>query len=169
MLIRKLDPDQFVDAYDVKEQMFYPWSDVVETPFGSGWLVVEPGRRTKPHNHHEGETFFILRGRGKMTVGDESRHVEPGDVIYFPPFGDHILENTSEHEDLHFLTIWWEDMTAVSGLKRQEAVSHSAQPRRLLVVTAAAGARPELPPVAAAAAIHSRYARLRGARVRTIA
>ena len=34
MLIRKLDPSQFEDAYDVKEQMFYPWNDVVETPFG---------------------------------------------------------------------------------------------------------------------------------------
>ncbi|HVR10866.1 MAG TPA: cupin domain-containing protein, partial [Thermoanaerobaculia bacterium] len=130
MLIRKLDPEQFVDAYDVKEQMFYPWSDVVETPFGTGWLVVEPGRRTKPHNHHEGETFFILRGRGKMTVGDESREVEPGDVIYFPPFGDHILENTSPHEDLHFLTIWWENMAAVAGLKRQPAAGSPEPSRR---------------------------------------
>jgi mannose-6-phosphate isomerase-like protein (cupin superfamily) len=180
MLIRKLDPEQFVDAYDVKEQMFYPWSDVVETPFGSGWLVVEPGRRTKPHNHHEGETFFILRGQGKMTVGDESRTVEPGDVIYFPPFGDHILENTSEHEDLHFLTIWWEDMAAVAGLKRQAATASLPEPTRLLVVTAvtadradAAGASPSPPsppsPVSRAAAIHSRYARLRGARVRALA
>ena len=35
MLIRSVDPARLVDAYDVKEQMFYPWSEVAATPFGS--------------------------------------------------------------------------------------------------------------------------------------
>ncbi|HLX07501.1 MAG TPA: cupin domain-containing protein [Thermoanaerobaculia bacterium] len=164
MLIRKLDPGQFEDSYDAKEQMFYPWNDVVQTPFGTGWLVVEPGRRTKPHNHHESETFFILHGRGKLTAGSESREVGPGDVIYFPPFGDHILENTSPQEDLHFLTIWWEDMAAVAGLKDAAAGSHPDGRQRLLAVAASSGTA-----AVSAAAIHARYARLCGAAVRTYA
>ena len=117
MLIRSVHPGRLVDAYDVKEQMFYPWPEVVTTPFGTGWLVVEPGRRTKPHNHHEHETFFILRGRGKMTAGGDSREVGPGDVIYLPPFGEHILENVSPSDDLHFLSIWWEDPAVLAGLE----------------------------------------------------
>jgi mannose-6-phosphate isomerase-like protein (cupin superfamily) len=156
MLIRKFDPAQLVDAYDVKEQMFYPCSEVAATPFGSAWLVVEPGRRTKPHNHHEGETFIILRGRGRMTVGEETRPVEPGDVIYLPPFGDHILENESLHEDLHFLTIWWEDAAAVAKLK--EKAGGAPPRRRRVLVSAGAGARLD-------AQIHARYVRLCGGRV----
>jgi methionyl-tRNA synthetase len=163
MLIRKFDPAQLVDAYDVKEQMFYPWNDVVATPFGTAWLVVEPGRRTKPHNHHEGETFFILRGRGTMTVGGESRDVEPGDVVYLPPFGEHILENTSPHEDLHFLTIWWEDAAAVAALKEQPANGRAESRQKILTVAAGGG---EDGP-RRAAEIHARYARLCGAQVRS--
>src|ERR1700688_1529129 len=129
MLIRSVDPARLVDAYDVKEQMFYPWPEVAATPFGSGWLVVEPGRRTKPHNHHENETFFILRGHGRMTVGGESREVMPGDVIYLPAFGEHILENISPSDDLHFLSIWWEDPAVLASLK-QPARGRGAPPRR---------------------------------------
>jgi mannose-6-phosphate isomerase-like protein (cupin superfamily) len=160
MLIRKFDPAQLVDAYDVKEQMFYPWSEVAATPFGSAWLVVEPGRRTKPHNHHEGETFFILRGRGRMTVGGDTREVEPGDVVYLPPFGDHILENESPHEDLHFLSIWWEDPAAVAGLKEKPAGDSPGGRRVLAVAAGAAGLDAE---------IHARYVRLCGIEVQTFA
>jgi len=141
MLIRSVDPSRLVDAYDVKEQLFYPWPEVAATPFGSGWLVVEPGRRTKPHNHHEHETFFILRGQGRMTAGGESREVEPGDVIYLPPFGEHILENTSSRDDLHFLSIWWEDPAVLAGLK--EPAGGEQRPARptLAVAVCAGGAR----------------------------
>jgi mannose-6-phosphate isomerase-like protein (cupin superfamily) len=160
MLIRKLDPDQFALAYDVQEQMFFPWENVVSTPFGTGWLVVEPGQRTKPHNHHEHESFFILRGRGRMTFAGESEDVEPGHVIYLPAFGDHILENTSDSEDLHFLTIWWEDPSVVPALKDATLAAKAPAHAEVLLALAAT------PAVAAAAAVHARYLGLRGTPVR---
>ena len=173
MLIRSVDPGQLVDAYDVKEQMFYPWPEVVTTPFGTGWLVVEPGRRTKPHNHHEHETFFILRGRGRMTAGGDSREVGPGDVIYLPPFGDHILENLSPCEDLHFLSIWWEDPAVLAGLEEPPASGRPRLPRRTLAVAVCAGGAHG--PTAADLAgpvlgteILARFAGLQGATVRTL-
>jgi methionyl-tRNA synthetase len=174
MLIRSVDPSRLVDAYDVKEQLFYPWPEVAATPFGSGWLVVEPGRRTKPHNHHEHETFFILRGQGMMTAGGESREVGPGDVVYLPPFGDHILENTSPRDDLHFLSIWWEDPAVLAGLKQPAAAGGRPQPSPLtLAVAVCAGG--DRGPVAADLAgpclgieILARFARLQGARVRSV-
>ncbi|HTQ78483.1 MAG TPA: cupin domain-containing protein [Thermoanaerobaculia bacterium] len=182
MLIRKLNPAEFVESYNCQEQMFYPWSEVVATPFGTGWLVLPPGQTSKPHHHHESETFFILRGRGRMTVGAESREVEAGDVIYLPPFGDHILKNISA-EDLHFISIWWEDPASVSGLKDaglqvaglQEPGAKTAEgaeasaadlPRRLLLVSAGLDGEPRSLP-RRVAEIQSRYARLSGAQVRT--
>ncbi|HEY6320600.1 MAG TPA: cupin domain-containing protein [Thermoanaerobaculia bacterium] len=172
MLIRSVDPGRLVDAYDVKEQMFYPWPEVVTTPFGTGWLVVEPGRRTKPHNHHEHETFFILRGRGRMTAGGDSREVGPGDVIYLPPFGDHILENLSPCEDLHFVSIWWEDPAVLAGLKEPPASGRPRLPRRTLAVAVCAGgargpAAADLAGPVLGTEILARFASLQGATVRT--
>jgi mannose-6-phosphate isomerase-like protein (cupin superfamily) len=178
MLIRSVDPGRLVDAYDVKEQLFYPWPEVAATPFGTGWLVVEPGRRTKPHNHHEHETFFILRGRGRMTAGGDSRDVGPGDVIYLPPFGEHILENVSPSDDLHFLSIWWEDPAVLAGLKQPPASGRARLPRRILAVAVCAGAgagggaheptAAELAGPALGAEILARFAGLQGATVRTL-
>jgi methionyl-tRNA synthetase len=173
MLIRSVDPARLVDAYDVKEQMFYPWPEVAATPFGSGWLVVEPGRRTKPHNHHEHETFFILRGRGRMTVAGESRDVTPGDVIYLPAFGEHILENLSPCDDLHFLSIWWEDPAVLASLKGPAVSSRALLPRHLLAVAVCAGgargpAAADLAGPVLGAEILARFASLQGASVRSL-
>ncbi len=109
MLIRKLDPSTFFNAYGVDLQLLYPWEGTVRTPFGAAWAQIPPAGSTKHHNHQEGETFFIMRGRGRMTVGEESVEVEPGDVVFQTPFDKHTLVNLSDSEPLLFLTVWWED------------------------------------------------------------
>jgi mannose-6-phosphate isomerase-like protein (cupin superfamily) len=42
-------------------------------------------------------------GEGEMSVGDETRHVIPGDAIWIPPGEAHALENTGE--ELLFLIV----------------------------------------------------------------
>ncbi len=110
MFVRKVNPDEFQECYDTLCQELYPWQDVVNPPFNSMRCVVEPGKITHIHNHHEGETFFILEGEGKIAVGNETETVGAGDVIYLPPFLNHTLENTSAQNKLSFITVWWEDM-----------------------------------------------------------
>ncbi len=104
-----IDPEKLFHAYGVDLQLLYPWEGVVEPPFGAAWAILAPGSRTKVHQHQEGETFFIARGQGKMSVGGETVEVSPGSVIFQRPFQEHVLENTSTEEDLLFLTVWWED------------------------------------------------------------
>jgi methionyl-tRNA synthetase len=87
--------------------------------------------------------------------------VEPGDVIYLPPFGDHELLNTAPAEDLHFLTVWWEDAATIAGLREGAPSAAAARPRAILTVATSGAA-------AAAAAIHGRYAAARGSRVRPL-
>ncbi|MGD2113602.1 MAG: class I tRNA ligase family protein [Acidobacteriota bacterium] len=147
MLIRKLDPDAFVRAYNVDLQLLYPWEGVVEPPFGAAWAVLAPGESTKPHAHQECETFFIARGRGEMSIGDETVEVGPGAVSFHRPFHDHRLTNTSDTEDLLFLTVFWEDRGQWDGDREdgeegQEAEEASAGPaagaaRERALVTAA--------------------------------
>jgi mannose-6-phosphate isomerase-like protein (cupin superfamily) len=42
-------------------------------------------------------------GEGEMSVGDETRHVVPGDAVFIPPGAAHALENTGE--ELLFLIV----------------------------------------------------------------
>jgi len=107
--IRNIDPENFVSAYNVDLQLLYPWEGVVEPPFGAVWAVLAPGETTKPHAHQECETFVILKGRGMMSVGDERQAVGPGATTFHRPFDNHLLTNTSDSEELVFLSIFWEE------------------------------------------------------------
>jgi mannose-6-phosphate isomerase-like protein (cupin superfamily) len=165
MFIQKLDPDKFGEAYNVKGQLVYPWEGVVTPPFGAGWGVIEPGGATKHHNHQEGETFFFIKGRGRMQIGDEVQEVGPGDVVYHPPFNGHILQNPSDTEDLLFLSLWWEDRQLWEG-RRESAVLAEERPRRMVVAAALPASGPlrldTLAGPALAADVLVRYLRLRG-------
>ena len=139
MNVQHLDPEKFLQAYNVDLQLLYPWEGVVEPPFGAAWAVLAPGESTKLHQHQEGETFFVMRGSGTMKVDDESTTVNPGSVVFQRPFHQHVLTNTSETEELMFLTVWWEDRQLWSQkamTEGPEAKTEPEAPRRLMVTSA---------------------------------
>lgn len=133
MFIRKRNAEESIHETDISYRFLYPWQEVVNTPFNSMWCTVEVGKESTPHNHHDVETFFITQGRGVMTVNDESIEVEAGDVVYLPPLSTHSLKNTSQEEDLLFLTVWWEDMTILNEQVEQKERKASASFRSVLV------------------------------------
>ncbi|MEM9292524.1 MAG: class I tRNA ligase family protein [Acidobacteriota bacterium] len=147
MLIRKLDPESLVSAYNVDLQVLYPWEGVVEPPFGAAWAVLAPGESTKPHAHQECETFFVARGEGLLAIGEERQQVGPGSVSFHPPFNSHILTNTSSDEELLFLTVWWEDKGRWAGESSegpQQAAADSGSREGAAALPAAPGVRPGL-------------------------
>ena len=57
--------------------------------------VLPAGAAVGRHFHIETEEiYYILRGAGRMTVGDEVREVTAGDAIFIPRNQTHTLENT---------------------------------------------------------------------------
>ena len=135
MLIQRLDPAKFRASDDIKVQPVLPVAGVVEPPFGAVWTVIEPGGSTRHRDPREGEAFFVMRGEGRMRVGDETFEVRAGDVVFQPPLRAHVLENTSATEELAFIAVSWEDTTMRAG--RREAVPRNpARPRRTLVTAA---------------------------------
>ncbi len=170
MWIRKLDPEAFVNAYNVDLQLLYPWEGVVSPPFGAAWAILAPGESTKPHAHQECETFFIARGRGTMAIGEESSPVAAGDVTFHPPFDNHTLTNTASDEELLFLTVFWEDReTWESGARTPEAASRPAEEPAARVLVTAAPPTPNgdlhlghLAGPYLSGDVHARYLRLRG-------
>ena len=76
---------------------------------GYSYDVVPPGKRSCPfHSHHaEEEMFFIVRGRGTLRYGAESRPIRAGDVICCPTGGAdtaHQIVNDSDAE-LAYLSV----------------------------------------------------------------
>lgn len=54
-----------------------------------------PGQSVTAHRHRQlEEIYYILSGRGRMSVGDEQSDVGPGDAVYVPRGHSHTLENT---------------------------------------------------------------------------
>jgi len=57
-----------------------------------------------PHRLKTSEAYYILKGKGKMHIGGESRKVGAGDVIYIPPRSRQHIKNTG-NTALEFLCI----------------------------------------------------------------
>ena len=57
--------------------------------------VLLPGQSVTPHHHREiEEVYYIVEGRGVMTVGDEQREIAAGDAVFIPRGHRHTLANT---------------------------------------------------------------------------
>lgn len=76
---------------------------------GYSYDVVPAGKSSCPFHSHraEEEMFFIVRGRGTLRYGQESRPIRAGDVICCPTGGPetaHQIINDSD-EDLAYLSV----------------------------------------------------------------
>ena len=76
---------------------------------GYSYDVVPPGKRSCPFHSHraEEEMFFIVKGRGTLRYGDETRPIRAGDVICCPTGGPetaHQIVNDSD-ADLAYLSV----------------------------------------------------------------
>lgn len=59
--------------------------------------TLPPAAQTTPHYHALTEEFYyVLEGRGVMTVAGEEHAVAVGDAILIPPGARHTLRNTGE-------------------------------------------------------------------------
>lgn len=60
-----------------------PYLEFIRTPSLSvGLYVLAAGATDRQQPHGEDEVYHVVEGRGRMTVGDESRAVGPGSVVY---------------------------------------------------------------------------------------
>ncbi len=65
--------------------------------------ILPPGAETEEHLHpRTEEIYYVLRGRGLMTLEGERREVGPGDGILIPPGTRHKIRNIGQ-EPLVFL------------------------------------------------------------------
>ncbi|MFB1063015.1 cupin domain-containing protein [Natrinema sp. H-ect4] len=70
--------------------------DASETDLTITWVDVEPGARQVRHEHDPEQVYVIISGEGVMSVGDDERAVEAGDLVHIPANTEHGLENTGD-------------------------------------------------------------------------
>jgi mannose-6-phosphate isomerase-like protein (cupin superfamily) len=62
---------------------------------------VPGGSSVYPHSHPTHEFYYVLSGRGVMTIGDERREIAQDDLVYIPPDTVHSLTPVSDHAPIH--------------------------------------------------------------------
>lgn len=56
--------------------------------------LLPPGCAVSPHHHRDiEEIYYLVSGRGLMTVGEETQEVAAGDAVYIPRGHRHTLIN----------------------------------------------------------------------------
>ena len=81
-----------------------PKNDTVDIPYSIAIARVEPFASTKEHFLLHTEIYYILKGRGKITVGEDSSEVVEGDTILIPPQKNQFIENKTS-APLEFMAI----------------------------------------------------------------
>lgn len=64
---------------------------------------VRPGGEVHPHKHPTFEFYYVISGRGIMTVGRSSREIFPGDLVKIPPNAVHSLRPSSVNAGIRCL------------------------------------------------------------------
>lgn len=65
----------------------------LQTPAGQNlmlsYLRMEPGAEVPLHHHSQEQAGILLSGRLQLTIGDETRTLEPGALFLIPPDTPH--------------------------------------------------------------------------------
>jgi mannose-6-phosphate isomerase-like protein (cupin superfamily) len=89
------------DGSEIRELLAHRTSAIRQQSLAEARLP--PGASTAPHFHPKTEEiYYILAGRGRLQIGEETREVGPGDAIAIPPGAVHTI-TTIGAQPLKFL------------------------------------------------------------------
>jgi mannose-6-phosphate isomerase-like protein (cupin superfamily) len=66
-------------------------------------VEMEPGGVQHLHSHMPEQMYYILEGKGLMTIDSEQQVIEAGDCVFFSSFSEHSLKNI-ENSILRYLS-----------------------------------------------------------------
>ena len=106
MFVRRLeDCEEFVAGdRTVLREMLHPDKAPLELRYSLAHATLKPGQRSTLHALRTSEVYYLLEGRGRMHIDDETQEVGPGETIYIPPGARQFIENTGSGA-LKFLCI----------------------------------------------------------------
>lgn len=70
--------------------------DVAGTALTATWVDVQPGAAQRLHHHEPEQIYVVVRGSGRMHIGEETRELTAGQLAHVPSNVPHGIVNTSE-------------------------------------------------------------------------
>lgn len=59
----------------------------------TGVAEIDPGEQLALHRHEQAEIYYLLQGKGVMTIGGIERPVGPGMTVFIPGNAEHGIRN----------------------------------------------------------------------------
>jgi mannose-6-phosphate isomerase-like protein (cupin superfamily) len=106
MLVKRVGTSPEIIANDGchLRELLHPARDGSGVSYSLALAWVAVGEKTHPHKLLQTEVYLIIRGKGRMHIGDEMSEVQPGDAVVIPPQQVQWIENIGRSE-LEFAAI----------------------------------------------------------------
>ena len=107
MLVRRTTEAEEIIANDGcrLRELFHPERDESGLPYSLAAARVEPGERTSPHClTEETEVYYVVRGQGRMHVGEAESLLREGDAVVIPAASVQWIECIGD-EPLEFVAL----------------------------------------------------------------
>jgi mannose-6-phosphate isomerase-like protein (cupin superfamily) len=78
-----MDAHELADVAARREASGRPYFEFIMVPdLSVGLYVLGPGQPDLQQPHAEDEVYYVVSGRGRITVGDEVRDVRAGSIVF---------------------------------------------------------------------------------------
>ncbi len=96
-----MDAWELSDVESVRAAAGRLYEEFLRVPdLSAGLYVLEAGATDPQSPHTEDELYFVVRGRGRVTVGDEVRDVAPGSVVFVAARIPHRFHDIAERLEI---------------------------------------------------------------------
>ncbi len=85
-------------------EVIHPRHDGTAPEVSLARATLGPGESTRPHRLEMVEIYFLLAGRGRMVVDDQTQDVSAGQAVYIPAGSVQHIANIGP-DDLDFLCV----------------------------------------------------------------
>ncbi len=87
-------PEFLAGDHTVLRELLHPAKQPLALGYSLAHGTLAPGGRSKCHRLTSSEVYYIIAGRGRLTIDGSVVPVEAGSAVYVPPGGKQSLENT---------------------------------------------------------------------------
>jgi mannose-6-phosphate isomerase-like protein (cupin superfamily) len=92
-----MDAFELADLLARRETSGAPYLEFLSVPdLSVGLYVLAAGQPDLQRPHTEDEVYYVVSGRGQVTVGDETRDVRPGSIVFVATAVPHRFHNITE-------------------------------------------------------------------------
>jgi mannose-6-phosphate isomerase-like protein (cupin superfamily) len=92
-----MDAFELADVAAEREAGGKPYLEFITVPdLSVGLYVLAVGQPDLQQPHTEDEVYYVVSGRGKITVGDDVRDVRPGSIVFVAATVPHKFHDITE-------------------------------------------------------------------------